>query len=254
MPWALEAVLAEVDADAIVFGGDYLYGPYPRETVATHPGARRPRRCAGTARTCAEEWERAQLARRRPAPGFRRCRSATTLDGVLYCHAAPDEQPADHDGDHAGRGGPPRPSPVSTRHGRDRPHPPSVRPQLRRPAGRQRRLGRDAVRGRGRGLLDARRGRGAVVPRARRSTSSEPSRRPARAPGRTRRSSWPRTCSSRSRATRRSRTWRAGAREGAASAVSGSRTASTARSSSSTRASTSAGGSRARGSSPAASR
>jgi hypothetical protein len=34
MPWALEAVLAEVEADAIVLGGDYLYGPYPRETVA----------------------------------------------------------------------------------------------------------------------------------------------------------------------------------------------------------------------------
>ena len=34
MPWALEAVLAEVEADAIVFGGDYLYGPCPRETVA----------------------------------------------------------------------------------------------------------------------------------------------------------------------------------------------------------------------------
>ena len=35
MPWALEAVLADAgDADALVFGGDYLYGPYPRETVA----------------------------------------------------------------------------------------------------------------------------------------------------------------------------------------------------------------------------
>jgi predicted phosphodiesterase len=37
MPWALEAVLAAVDderVDTVVFGGDYLYGPYPRETVA----------------------------------------------------------------------------------------------------------------------------------------------------------------------------------------------------------------------------
>jgi predicted phosphodiesterase len=34
MPWALEAVLAELDADAIVFGGDFVYGPFPRETVA----------------------------------------------------------------------------------------------------------------------------------------------------------------------------------------------------------------------------
>ena len=34
MPWALEAVLAEVDTDAIVFGGDLVWGPYPRETLA----------------------------------------------------------------------------------------------------------------------------------------------------------------------------------------------------------------------------
>jgi len=27
MPWALEAVLAEVDTDAIVFGGDLVWGP-----------------------------------------------------------------------------------------------------------------------------------------------------------------------------------------------------------------------------------
>jgi hypothetical protein len=33
MPWALEAVLAEVDADAIVFGGDFFGGPYDAETV-----------------------------------------------------------------------------------------------------------------------------------------------------------------------------------------------------------------------------
>src|SRR5262249_52652714 len=36
MPWALEAVLAEVEregADAIVFGGDNLYGPYPDDVV-----------------------------------------------------------------------------------------------------------------------------------------------------------------------------------------------------------------------------
>jgi hypothetical protein len=34
MPWALEAVLAENDADAIVFGGDLAWGPYPREALA----------------------------------------------------------------------------------------------------------------------------------------------------------------------------------------------------------------------------
>ena len=34
MPWALEAVLAEVDADAIVIGGDVFGGPYDEETFA----------------------------------------------------------------------------------------------------------------------------------------------------------------------------------------------------------------------------
>ena len=34
MPWALEAVLAEVDADEIVVGGDFLGGPCPDETLA----------------------------------------------------------------------------------------------------------------------------------------------------------------------------------------------------------------------------
>ena len=33
MPWALDAVLAEVDADAIVVGGDFIYGPYPEVTL-----------------------------------------------------------------------------------------------------------------------------------------------------------------------------------------------------------------------------
>jgi hypothetical protein len=54
MPWALEPVLAEVDAeaDAIVFGGDMLGGPCPRETLGAE------------------------------------------IDNVLYCHATPaDDMP-----------------------------------------------------------------------------------------------------------------------------------------------------------------
>ncbi len=128
MPWALTAVLADVDADAIVLGGDYLYGPYPRETVAiirsfdAHV-------LRGNCEDLAEEWEQAQLA-----PGdlawLQALPLTATLDGVLYCHAAPDEQPADHDGDHPGRGSPPHVRGCA-RDGRDRPHAPSVRPQLR---------------------------------------------------------------------------------------------------------------------------
>src|SRR4051794_18591139 len=30
---ALEAVLAEVDADVVLFGGDLVSGPFPRETI-----------------------------------------------------------------------------------------------------------------------------------------------------------------------------------------------------------------------------
>ena len=72
MPWALEAVLAEVDADAIVFGGDYLYGPYPRETVALIRSLDATC-CAATART----WPRTGSARNSPtatSSGCSRCR------------------------------------------------------------------------------------------------------------------------------------------------------------------------------------
>ena len=33
MPWALEPVLDEVEADVLVFGGDLVGGPCPRETL-----------------------------------------------------------------------------------------------------------------------------------------------------------------------------------------------------------------------------
>src|SRR6478672_10488200 len=87
MPWALEAVLAEVDADVIVFGGDYLYGPYPGETVAIIRSLD-AHVLRGNCEDLAEEWERSQLA-----PGdlawLQALPLAATLDGVLYCHAAP---------------------------------------------------------------------------------------------------------------------------------------------------------------------
>jgi diadenosine tetraphosphatase ApaH/serine/threonine PP2A family protein phosphatase len=87
MPWALSAVLAEVEADAIVLGGDYLYGPYPRETVAIIRSLD-AHVLRGNCEDLAEEWERSQLA---PADlaWLQALPLATTLDGVLYCHAAP---------------------------------------------------------------------------------------------------------------------------------------------------------------------
>ena len=89
MPWALSAVLADVDvdADAIVLGGDYLYGPYPRETVAIIRSLD-AHVVRGNCEDLAEEWERSQLAPEDLA-WLQALPLAKTLDGVLYCHAAP---------------------------------------------------------------------------------------------------------------------------------------------------------------------
>lgn len=74
MPWALEAVLEEVDADAIIFGGDFLGGPYNDETYE------RIRMLDAT------------LIRGNVEDGDPRTASlplSVELDGVIYCHATP---------------------------------------------------------------------------------------------------------------------------------------------------------------------
>jgi predicted phosphodiesterase len=87
MPWALEAVLAEVDADSIVFGGDFVNGPCPRETLHL------VRSLGGTVirGNCERDpgdWDREQLEASdlEWAAGLP---TSVTLDGVLYCHATP---------------------------------------------------------------------------------------------------------------------------------------------------------------------
>jgi predicted phosphodiesterase len=89
MPWALEAVLAEVDADSIVFGGDLVGGPYPRETLelARSVDATFVR---GNAERELSDWDRVQLAEPEIAwlAGLPLSRS---VDGVLYCHATPQD-------------------------------------------------------------------------------------------------------------------------------------------------------------------
>lgn len=92
MPWALEAVLAAVDGekiDTIVFGGDYLYGPCPREIVAMIR-VLDAYVVRGNADDTAEAWEGAQLdgddrewLQSRPL--------SVIVDDVLYCHAAPHD-------------------------------------------------------------------------------------------------------------------------------------------------------------------
>jgi predicted phosphodiesterase len=76
MPWALEAVLAEVDADEIVFGGDFFGGPYDAETVAIVRSLD-----AICIRGNAEE----------PDDWGKTLPLSVELDGVTYCHATPTD-------------------------------------------------------------------------------------------------------------------------------------------------------------------
>jgi putative phosphoesterase len=81
MPWALEAVLAEVEADTIVFGGDFVGGPCPEETLQL-----------------IETLDNAVLIRgnvENDGPNADELPLSLELDGVLYCHATPtDNLPA----------------------------------------------------------------------------------------------------------------------------------------------------------------
>jgi diadenosine tetraphosphatase ApaH/serine/threonine PP2A family protein phosphatase len=88
MPWALEAVLAEVEADTIVLGGDYLYGPCPRETVAIVRSLD-AHVVRGNCEDLAEEWERAELDPDDLA-WLQSLPLTASVDGVLYCHASPE--------------------------------------------------------------------------------------------------------------------------------------------------------------------
>jgi predicted phosphodiesterase len=93
MPWALEPVLAEVaegEVDVVLFGGDFLYGPYPElalELAWSVPGARFVR---GNADRLPDERDRARVG----DDDLRRLAAlpmTESIDGVLYCHAAPDD-------------------------------------------------------------------------------------------------------------------------------------------------------------------
>jgi predicted phosphodiesterase len=90
MPWALEAVLADIgDVDAILFGGDLVAGPYPRRTLelARTVDALSIR---GNAERDPSAWDRAQLDAR-SLRELAELPMTASLDGVLYCHAAPDD-------------------------------------------------------------------------------------------------------------------------------------------------------------------
>ena len=92
MPWALDAVLAEVDADAIVIGGDFIYGPYPEVTLE------RVRRLdasvvRGNCESRPSDWDRERLSTVQ-LEWAAALPLAVELDGVVYCHATPaDDMP-----------------------------------------------------------------------------------------------------------------------------------------------------------------
>jgi putative phosphoesterase len=92
MPWALEAVLAELGADAIVVGGDFTYGPYPRETLE------RVRELdalviRGNCERAPEEWDMSQLDAEQVA-WMQALPLTAEIDGLLFCHATPtDDMP-----------------------------------------------------------------------------------------------------------------------------------------------------------------
>jgi len=89
MPWALEAVLSDVDADVIVCGGDILFGPYPASCVdlMRDAGAHFVR---GNAERAPSDWDRTHVESNTLA-WLAALPLRETIDGVVYCHAAPDD-------------------------------------------------------------------------------------------------------------------------------------------------------------------
>jgi len=92
MPWALDAVLAEVAAehvDAVVFGGDFVHGPYPRETLE-RVRALDAVVVRGNCERTPDDWDRAHLTDEQLgwAAGLP---LAAEVDGVVFCHATPTD-------------------------------------------------------------------------------------------------------------------------------------------------------------------
>lgn len=91
MPWALEAVLAEVErepVDAVVFGGDLVAGPFPVETLALARAVPNASFVRGNAERAPNEHIAAKLGEA-DVEELRAWPLHITLDGVLYCHATP---------------------------------------------------------------------------------------------------------------------------------------------------------------------
>src|SRR5256886_4790316 len=87
MPWALEAVLAEVDTDAIVFGGDLVWGPYPRETLALIRSLDAHVVRGNTDRE-PDDWVSSQLDQEE-LEWLTTLPESVSVDDAFYCHATP---------------------------------------------------------------------------------------------------------------------------------------------------------------------
>jgi putative phosphoesterase len=93
MPHALEAVLAAADAagaELVLFGGDLIGGPFPERVVERARAIDGARFVRGNAERDPGEWDRTRLsdADRAWLSGLP---VSASLDGVLYCHATPDD-------------------------------------------------------------------------------------------------------------------------------------------------------------------
>jgi putative phosphoesterase len=92
MPWPLEAALREAEAervDLVVFGGDLIEGPLSRRALELARSVE-ARFVRGNCERVPSDWDRAQLDddALRWLAELPMCQS---LDGVLYCHATPDD-------------------------------------------------------------------------------------------------------------------------------------------------------------------
>src|SRR5262249_13930526 len=87
MPWALDTVLGDLDADAIVVGGDFVYGPYPAETLE-RVRALDAEVVQGNCESSRSEWDRVTLTDEQ-LEWAASLPLAVELDGVTYCHATP---------------------------------------------------------------------------------------------------------------------------------------------------------------------
>jgi putative phosphoesterase len=93
-PWALEAVLADAEreADAIVFGGDFTYGPFSRETLE-RVRALDAAVVRGNCERTPADWDLGQLDDEQVA-WMQSLPLTAEVDGVVFCHATPtDDMP-----------------------------------------------------------------------------------------------------------------------------------------------------------------